>query len=549
VTTYADPALSISGPTDITAGPDGALWFTNNIGNSIGRITTAGAVTSYQDPGILFPTGITSGPDGALWFTNTVANSVGRITTAGAVTSFTDPNISNSLFDITSGPDGALWFGSGNSAIDRITTAGAVTSYTDPSISGPGGMTAGPDGALWFTNDFSNSIGRITTTGAVTNYPDPGASAPATIASGPDGALWFTNQTNNSIGKLTLGASGSVPGAPSITKVTAGDRQIAVSFTPGADGSSPTSGYVASCNPTGGGPGRSQSGGDSAIAVTGLTNGTDYTCTVIAFNDVGNSPRSKPSAVVTPADVTAQCTDKTTCTAAIPSSPSPSTPGQDVHVSGTPSAAVGSISLSTAPGTLGCPSVGLPRAPVTTLTDTGFSPKTRLSVTATLQITAATSTERVCFNSEVPFRSQASPVVKRAGTGMLLGCAQVANVAPCVTSSSQVGADIVVKFVVPGGDPRFYITLPKGRQTWLDGAGRATVGRKYAAHIEAIGGRAPFHWKVASGTLPAGLKLNTATGLISGTPTVRGKTSVAVQATDSEKPPRTAKLSVPITVK
>ena len=38
--------------------------------NSIGRITTGGVVTNYTGTGISGPTGITAGPDGALWFTN-----------------------------------------------------------------------------------------------------------------------------------------------------------------------------------------------------------------------------------------------------------------------------------------------------------------------------------------------------------------------------------------------------------------------------------------------------------------------------------------------
>src|SRR5450755_1737484 len=69
ITTY--PTLSGTGfYSDITAGPDGALWFTEEIGNNIGRITTAGVVTEYPVPtpnGQLFA--ITSGPDEALWFT------------------------------------------------------------------------------------------------------------------------------------------------------------------------------------------------------------------------------------------------------------------------------------------------------------------------------------------------------------------------------------------------------------------------------------------------------------------------------------------------
>jgi len=190
VTTYTDP--SGSGTGSITAGPDGALWFINGI-NSIGRITTAGVVTTYTDPGIANPQEITAGPDGALWFTNAGNNSIGRITTSGVVTNYTDPTMSG-VQSITAGPDGALWFtNGGNHSIGRITTGGIVTDYTLPGIDrGPiGGITAGPDGALWFDNFYS--IGRMTTAGVVTTYTDPGITDPQEITAGPDGALWFTN--------------------------------------------------------------------------------------------------------------------------------------------------------------------------------------------------------------------------------------------------------------------------------------------------------------------------------------------------------------------
>jgi len=41
ITEFATPT-AFSVPVDITAGPDGALWFTEAVANKIGRITTAG---------------------------------------------------------------------------------------------------------------------------------------------------------------------------------------------------------------------------------------------------------------------------------------------------------------------------------------------------------------------------------------------------------------------------------------------------------------------------------------------------------------------------
>ena len=61
----------------------------NSGSDSIGRITTAGTVTTYTGTGTSGPDGIAAGPDGALWFTNSGNDSIGRISTAGTVTNYT----------------------------------------------------------------------------------------------------------------------------------------------------------------------------------------------------------------------------------------------------------------------------------------------------------------------------------------------------------------------------------------------------------------------------------------------------------------------------
>ena len=189
----------------ITAGPDGALWFTAPSRDRIGRITTAGEVTGFLVPtSNSWPFGITTGPDGALWFTENQTKSIGRITTAGAITEYSLPNFLASPLEITTGPDLALWFTSSN-AIGRITTDGAVSAYPLPlGVKSAAGITAGPDGALWFTENQDGRIGRITTAGVITEYSLPNASSyPISIVSGPDGALWFTEHYANRIGRIT----------------------------------------------------------------------------------------------------------------------------------------------------------------------------------------------------------------------------------------------------------------------------------------------------------------------------------------------------------
>ena len=189
ITSFTDPSIDV--PDGITSGPDGALWFTNEGNNSVGRITTSGVVTNYTATGIDEPSGITMGPDGSLWFTNTGncssgesrcdPGSIGRITTSGVVTIYTDPTIFEPS-SITAGPDNALWFTNqsptGNcspdcGSIGRITTSGVVSDFTSTiphAIDGPGGITAGPDGSLWFTDSNHDSISRITTGGTITVF-------------------------------------------------------------------------------------------------------------------------------------------------------------------------------------------------------------------------------------------------------------------------------------------------------------------------------------------------------------------------------------------
>jgi hypothetical protein len=55
----------------------------------------------------------------------------------------------------------------------------------------------------------------------------------------------------------------------------------------------------------------------------------------------------------------------------------------------------------------------------------------------------------------------------------------------------------------------------------------------YLATLSATGGKTPYMWSLASGSLPAGLTINPGAGVISGTPTAAGNFSFVVQAADS----------------
>ncbi len=64
----------------------------------------------------------------------------------------------------------------------------------------------------------------------------------------------------------------------------------------------------------------------------------------------------------------------------------------------------------------------------------------------------------------------------------------------------------------------------------------ARLSARYSATLTAHGGMPPYHWRIAIGDLPKGLKLNMATGEIFGTPAEVGSFAFTVEATDTIAP-------------
>lgn len=89
----------------------------------------------------------------------------------------------------------------------------------------------------------------------------------------------------------------TVPGAPTSVSANPGNAQATVSFTaPASTGGIAITSYTVTSSPGG----FTASGASSPITVTGLTNGTTYTFTVVATNVVGSGPASSPSNSVVP---------------------------------------------------------------------------------------------------------------------------------------------------------------------------------------------------------------------------------------------------------
>jgi virginiamycin B lyase len=208
-----------SRPTLIVPGPDGAVWFTRNGDDRIGRIGADGVVSAVvvsaapvsDAPGSAAgssPYGLCVGPDGALWFTLMNTDRIGRVSVDGDVTEY--PIGTSGGFPAMITADEDLWFtlNQGN-AIGRMTVTGEVTTYPLPTEgAGPVGISAGPQG-VWFVEIMAGQVGRISLDGKIEEFPLPDRSSkPHAVVALPDGGCWVTLWGSAAL--VRLDASGTV---------------------------------------------------------------------------------------------------------------------------------------------------------------------------------------------------------------------------------------------------------------------------------------------------------------------------------------------------
>ncbi|WP_342117166.1 YHYH protein [Pseudoduganella sp. OTU4001] len=192
----------------------------------------------------------------------------------------------------------------------RYTPMTRVAIDTVPGAPTAATATAGNGAAtIAFTAPASNGGKAITAYTATCS--GNGASKSATGADSPLLVSGLTNNVlytcsvsaTNALGRGAASASvtvtpvepnlppATVPGAPTIGAATAGNGSASIAFTaPASNGGAAITGYTASC--TGGGGTRTGSGAASPISVTGLSNGTAYSCSVTAANAAGTSAAS-----------------------------------------------------------------------------------------------------------------------------------------------------------------------------------------------------------------------------------------------------------------
>ncbi|MBI2620043.1 MAG: lyase [Ignavibacteriales bacterium] len=231
-------------PHDPAVGHDGALWYTGQRANTIGRVDPkTGQVKEYQlktpDSG---PHGLVPDKKGNIWYTGNYKAHIGKLDpTTGEVTVYPMPNPRagdphTPIFD----HNGILWFTvqkgnfvgkldpeSGVVTLREVPTANCrpygivvdskgtpffcefnsnklasiepetmeIAEYVLPEGARPRRLTVAPDDMIYYTDYARGYLGRLDpATGTVVEWPSPGGtrSRPYGIAATADGSIWYS---------------------------------------------------------------------------------------------------------------------------------------------------------------------------------------------------------------------------------------------------------------------------------------------------------------------------------------------------------------------
>ncbi len=200
-----------SRPHDPLATKDGALWYTGQMNNVLGRVDPkTGTIREFPlTTPHSGPHGLVEDRDGNIWYTGNTGALIGKLDPkTGAVTEYKmpDPEVKDPhtlIFD----QSGILWFVAQNAnRVGRLDpNTGEIKLLTPPTAkSRPYGMAVNSKGTVFYVAFGTNKVGSVDPkTLQIREYalPDPG-SRPRRIAITSDDIVWYADFSRGYLGRL-----------------------------------------------------------------------------------------------------------------------------------------------------------------------------------------------------------------------------------------------------------------------------------------------------------------------------------------------------------
>ncbi len=190
-----------SGPHGLVADPHGNIWFTAAFKGYVGKLDPkARAVTEYKmpDPRARDPHTPVFDARGILWFTVESGNFIGRLDPKTGEVKLKEVPTPNAVpYGIVVSSTGVPYFcefGTNKLASVNPTTM-EITEYRLPAGARPRRLAITPDDVIYYTDYARGHLGRFDTrTGSLEEWASPGGpdSKPYGIAITPDGSVWYS---------------------------------------------------------------------------------------------------------------------------------------------------------------------------------------------------------------------------------------------------------------------------------------------------------------------------------------------------------------------
>lgn len=191
---------------DVTAAPDGAIWFCGQQNGMMGRLDPRDGSYKLVSLGNgAAPHGVVLGPDNALWITEGGQNAIARLDLKDhKVRLFKLPesvgyaNLNTGVFD----KRGIYWFTGQSGIYGRFDPkTEEMTIFEAPRGRGPYGITCTPAGDVWYASLAGNFIGKIDlTTGKTTIVEPPTKNQGARrVWSDSKGRLWVSEWNSGNV--------------------------------------------------------------------------------------------------------------------------------------------------------------------------------------------------------------------------------------------------------------------------------------------------------------------------------------------------------------